>query len=257
MSTIDAALLPGYQLQLPTFEGPLDILLRLIERDQLAIAEISLAAVTDQFLAYVEQLGDAPPEVIAEFAVVAARLMLLKSRSLLPRPTATEEEPESGDLVRQLTTYRAFRDAARQLAARDELDAGAFASGGGIIVPEPTTVPPLAPHQPLSLARAIRRRLSSAGPRVQTIVSAPVITLREMVTRALELMSGRRQGRYDELLSTGADRHEVLTAFLAVLVLVRRGVFDAEQAVPFGEITLRPASATSFAFDLDGEAADD
>jgi segregation and condensation protein A len=77
MSTADTGLLPGYQLRLPTFEGPLDVLLRLIERDQLAITDVSLVAVTDQFLGYVESIGSAPAEVVAEFATVAARLILL------------------------------------------------------------------------------------------------------------------------------------------------------------------------------------
>src|SRR5688500_7437705 len=104
MTTADASLLPGYQLRLPTFEGPLDVLLRLIERDQLAIADVSLVAVTDQFLRYVESLGSAPAEVLAEFATVAARLILLKSRSLLPRPQVNaEHEADPDDLVKQLS----------------------------------------------------------------------------------------------------------------------------------------------------------
>src|SRR5829696_2958195 len=106
MTIADVGLLPGYQLRLPTFEGPLDVLLRLIERSQLAIADVSLVAVTDQFLAYLDQVGDAPPETIAEFAAVGARLVLLKSRSLLPRPPALEDDADPGDLVRQLVAYR-------------------------------------------------------------------------------------------------------------------------------------------------------
>ena len=80
------ATLDAYQLRLPSFEGPLDVLLRLIERDQLAISEISLLAVFDQFMAHLDALEAAAPEAIAEFLMVAGRLSVLKSRALLPAP---------------------------------------------------------------------------------------------------------------------------------------------------------------------------
>ncbi len=254
----DPSMLPGYQLRLPSFEGPLDILLRLIERDQLAISEVSLVAVTDQFLAYIKCLGEAPAETVAEFATVAARLILLKSRSLLPRsPAALDDEPDPGDLVRQLSDYRLFRDAALQLAERDQRGSGAFARGTGIVVPGPAGLAPLAPQQPLWLARALRRRFSQAGPHVQTLAARPILTLREVVARALSLMTDRGHLRFRDVLTTNADRHEALTAFLAVLILVRRGVFDAEQLRPFGEITFRPSAAKPSSTDPDTVAADD
>jgi segregation and condensation protein A len=257
MTANDSTLLAGYQLRLPSFEGPLDVLLRLIERNQVAISEVSLVAVTDQFIAYAKSLGNAPPETIAEFAAVATRLILLKSRSLLPRPPAAEEEVDPGDLVRQLSEYKAFREAALRLGERDQLGAGAFARGSGIVVPAPVALLPLAPHQPLSLVRAIRRRLSQAAPGIQTVLARPVITLREMLTRALELAAGRSHVRFCDLLSPGADRLEALTGFLAVLTLVRRRIFDAEQTELFGEIILRPADVTVSSLALDNEAADD
>ncbi|MBX6342262.1 MAG: segregation/condensation protein A, partial [Thermomicrobiaceae bacterium] len=99
--------LAGCQLRLPTFEGPLDVLLRLIERNQLAITDVSLVAVTDQFLAYMASLADAPPELLAEFTAVAARLLALKSRSLLPAPPAPETEEADADLAEQLIAYQA------------------------------------------------------------------------------------------------------------------------------------------------------
>ncbi len=251
-------MLPGYQLRLPSFEGPLDILLRLIERDQLAITEISLVAVTDQFLAYIEHLGAASAESMAEFATVAARLILLKSRSLLPRsPIAADDNPDPGDLVRQLSDYRLFRDAAMRFADRDQRGAGAFARGTGIVVPAQTGLAPMAPHQPLLLARALRRRFSQAGPQIQTLAARPMLTLRVVVARALGMMSERGRLSFREILSPNADRHEALTAFLAVLVLVRRRVFDAEQSEAFGEILLTPSPAPTPPLDLTDVAADD
>src|SRR3954471_22852810 len=94
--------LDGYQFRLPTFEGPLDVLLRLIERDQLAISEVSLIAVFDQFIAHLKTLEADAPEAVAEFVLMAGRLSLLKSRALLPRPVKQLEEPDEVDLVQQL-----------------------------------------------------------------------------------------------------------------------------------------------------------
>jgi segregation and condensation protein A len=235
--------LAGYQLRLPTFEGPLDVLLRLVERDQLPISDVSLVSVTDQFLAYLAGIDQAPPETIADFAAVGARLVLLKSRSLLPRPPeAPELEPDPSDLVRQLSAYQRIRDAARHLADRDRAGAGAFERGAGAAAPAPVGLAPLAPHQPTALARAIRRRLTTLAPRIQAIVAAPVITLREMIERVLTAIGANRETTFCSLVRDGSDRHEALTAFLAVLVLVRRRVVEARQTELFGPILISSAA---------------
>lgn len=228
------------------------MLLRLIERDQLAITDVSLVAVTEQFLRYVESLGSAPAEVLAEFATVAARLILLKSRSLLPRSQVmAEQEMDPDDLVRQLTDYRRFQEAALLLSDRDSRGTGAFGRGMGIIVPAPVALAPLAPHQPSSLARALRRRFTQVGPEIHVMTTRPIVTVREIVARALGLASNGGRFRFRDVLSRSADRQEVLTAFLAILVLVRRRVMEAEQATPFGEITLLPSPADPSAVQQD------
>src|ERR687890_2457224 len=103
--------LEDYQFRLPSFEGPLDVLLRLIERDQLAISEISLLAVFDQFLAHLDTLEADAPDAIAAFVLVAGRLSVLKSRALLPRPAKPLEEADEIDLITQLEAYRAVKAA--------------------------------------------------------------------------------------------------------------------------------------------------
>jgi segregation and condensation protein A len=243
-STLEPPGLLGYQLRLPTFEGPLDVLLRLIERNQLPITDVSLVAVTDQFLAYVAQLGGAAPDAIAEFASVGARLVLLKTRSLLPRPPAADDEPTSGDLARQLIEYQAMKCAAAELAERDRRGEGAFArTSGTFAAPIEGSTPKLAAHEPVSLVRALRRRLA-AIPSPREVVSArPVISLATMTERVLGLLTGAGETRFSRLASDCRDGHELRTAFLAVLVLIRRRVLDAEQTAPFGEITLRPRPA--------------
>lgn len=230
-----------YQLRLPGFEGPLDVLLRLIERDQLPIAELSLVQVTNQFLAAMRSLErEAPPSLIADFAAVGTRLALIKSRSLLPRPPAADEEPEPGDLVQQLLRYRAIRDAARHFARRDTVDHGVFPSAARTV---PGTTDPAAPrlmeYAPGVLARAIRRRLSQLTEPTRVFPAVRILSLREMVVRLASQLGEARGVQFSSIRATCRNRLEVQTAFLAGLVLIRRGVAEAEQPGLFGEITFR------------------
>lgn len=253
---LDHAALNAYQFRLPTFEGPLDVLLRLIEREQLAITDVSLVAVTDQFLAHLAQLDDQAPALIADFAAVGGKLVLLKSRSLLPRPATTVEEPEPEDLVRQLEEYRALRAASEHLAVRDRSALGGFARGDGVALP-PAPPPRLANHQPGALARALRRRLTTAIGPVQVVASRPVVTLREMTERLLTELHGGNTS-FQRFRSSCSSREEVLVAFLSLLVLVRRRVVDAEQETLFGDISLRPALASNLTAVVDAiDAAHD
>jgi segregation and condensation protein A len=235
----EISLLDSYQLRLPAFEGPLDVLLRLIERSQLAITDISLVAVTDQFLEHISVLGASPAQVIAEFMAVGSRLVLLKSRSLLPRPAASDSEESQDDLVGQLIAYRAVKEAATQLAERDARGEGAFAlSPGAVIAPDQPAFQKLAMHESSLLARALRRRLSITPYAVQMVVSRRVVSLREMVERVLTRLVTHDTIRFSEVQKSCADRNEVLTAFLAVLVLVRRRAVEAGQNELFGEIRI-------------------
>jgi segregation and condensation protein A len=249
-AALDSASMLGYQLRLPSFEGPLDVLLRLIERSQLQITDVSLVAVTDQFLSYIRELGGAEPDVIAEFTNVGTRLVLLKSRSLLPRPPTVDEEEATSDLARELVEYRAVKLAAEQLAERDRRGEGAFARAlGGIAMPAAESTPKLAMHEANWLAGALRRRLSAVpSPRV-VMQARPLISLREMVERVLWTVRDGQHAEFGTIAGQCRDAHELRTAFLALLVLIRRRVIDAEQEIPFGEIALQLVVATPAASD--------
>ncbi len=233
-----------YQLRLPGFEGPLDVLLRLIEREQLPIAELSLVQVTTQFLAAMRSLGrDAPPSLIADFAAVGTRLTLIKSRSLLPRPQAVEVEPDPGDLVQQLLRYREIRDAARHLANRDVADLGVFPAAGRPVLGAATPPVRLAEYAPGVLVRAVRRRLSQLAEPVRVFPAVRIMSLREMVVRLAGQLAGGRVVRFSAVSATCRNRLEVQTAFLAGLVLIRRSMAEADQPELFGEITFRALAA--------------
>jgi len=234
--------LANYQLRLPDFEGPLDLLLRLIERSQLAIEDVSLVAVTDQFLAVIAEMqGNAPPETIAEFATVGTRLTLLKSRSLLPRPPKPdEEEILQSDLAAELAEYKRMKDVAQQLGER-------FAAGASLFTPAtrtPVAIPTeskeslrLVQYEPSVLLRSIRRRLTTVPKPIQILRQRRIISIREMIGRVAEL-THLRPTTFTSITAEYQSRTEVATAFLAVLVLVRRRSLQATQGALFAEIAL-------------------
>ena len=230
--------LDGYQLHLPSFEGPLDVLLRLIERDQLPISEISLLAVLDQFLAYIETLASPDPDAIADFAAVAGRLSVLKSRALLPQPARPEEAAEDEvDLVRQLEDYRRLKQAAQVLADLQRAGTGGFGRGEGIMAPES---PPrqLMPQQPSAIRSAVVRWLSRVPARPVEIGVRRVVTLREMVTRIFTALSRSETVPFAHILATCETRSDVAVAFLGALTLMRQHVIEAQQSDLFGPIWL-------------------
>jgi segregation and condensation protein A len=229
--------LEAYQLRLPVFEGPLDVLLRLIEREQLAISEVSLLVVLEQFFAFMESLDAPPPEVVAEFAAVAGRLSLLKSRSLLPQPPKQVEESDELDLVRQLEAYRALKAAAALLGQRQQSETGAYGRGDGVAAPsaEPARI---APQQPTALAKAVGRWLTRIPAATELRAIRRIVSLREMIDRIAMLFAKERRVPFDRILATCADRQEAAVAFLALLTLIRRQTIVATQQESFHPITM-------------------
>jgi segregation and condensation protein A len=241
----DLATLDGYQLRLPAFEGPFDVLLRLIERSQLAITDISLVAVTDQFLSRMAEMGEAPPSLVAEFMTVGSRLVLLKSRSLLPRPPSLNDDDDtSSDLARELIEYRAVKEASLELARRDLAGQGAFGRAQGAAgAYSIDSAPKLSRHEPNALAKALRRRLSVATTPKTLLNRKPIVTIREMAQRWLDLVRGETGVTFHRFSARCESASELRTAFLAMLVLIRRRMIDAEQHEPFGAIHVRLADA--------------
>jgi len=255
-----------YAYRLPGFEGPLDILLRLIEREELDITAISLTLVADQFIAHIEAQAVRDPALLAEFAAVASRLLLLKTRGLFPRqPGAAASDPDAeqdeDDLVRQLREYRQIKGAATDLSARDRAEARAFAPlmiaahARAELIPEIT----LAPAGPVDLLRAVHRRLARqpATPRVLTLV--PRISVGEMAARILERLRLRPRGdvRLSRLAREVNSRPEVITTFMGILELVRRRRAEATQETLFGDIVVYPAAEETLASATSAAVADD
>jgi segregation and condensation protein A len=231
------ATLDSYQFRLPSFEGPLDVLLRLIERDQLAISEISLLAVFDQFLAHLDAMEADAPDTIAEFVLVAGRLSVLKSRALLPRPARPQEELDEVDLVSQLEAYRAVKAAAELLAIRQRTGSGAFGRGEAIAGP-PVEPARFAPQPPSALAEAVSRWLTRLPVKPTLIPSHRVVSLREMISRVTMALNHEARVSFSHIRASCAGPQDTAIAFLAILTLMRRQAITATQTELFGPIEL-------------------
>jgi segregation and condensation protein A len=232
-----------YTLQLPDFAGPLDLLLRLIEKDELQITTISLAVVADQYLAYVRNLADPDPLTVAEFLAIAAQLLLIKSRALLPRPEppAVISEEDSGEqLARQLREYQRFKHAASQL--REWETEGRRTWERLTPPPQPAIAPPsLPPHNLASLVNALSRRLQLLTTVPEPVVSLPapkVITLAEVVERLHQCLLLRAFISFEDVLNLATSRAEVIVTLWAVLELFKRQIISIEQAGLFATISI-------------------
>ena len=231
---------PAPIIQLASFEGPLDLLLQLVERRRLPIAELSLVAVADQYLAQVRAMSRVQPDALSEFLAIGARLLLLKSRSLLPaiEPpiTAESQEEDGADLVRRLEAYRAFRQVAEALGRLDALGPSSFSGGARPSDPAPEAVAlqAVAPSLLASLYEAIERR--RAPPAVETDTSIPRASVADRMDRFRYLLA--RDGHVGWQSVCGDTVDEIVATLLAVLELVRRGELTIVQPDLFGPIRL-------------------
>lgn len=229
----------SYQVQLPVFEGPLDLLLHLVEREELDITKVALARVTDQYLAYLAELERRQAKELAEFLVVAARLLLVKSLALLPRPPAlTPEAEDVGDeLVRQLQAYKRFKEIASLLHEREKMGLHSYVR----IAPLPRLEPQLDLGNVTlnDLLSAVQEALDVVpAPPVGEVVTPVTVTIDQQITRIEEQLGQRHQVHFREFLSEATTRVEVIVTLLAVLELIKQKRARVHQDELFGEILI-------------------
>ncbi len=231
----------AYQVALPVFEGPLDLLLHLIERQELDITEVSLAQVTNQYLEYLAQMSERDPDSLADFLVVAAKLLLIKSRVLLPQPPAAlppEEEDIGEDLVRQLIEYKRFREAARWL---EDLEAqGLHAYVRLAAAPKLERIVELDDVSLADLLAAVQEVLEIKPPAPSVNNAVPPITI--SISDQIDLIARRTaRGRsisFRRLLKQATDRLEVIVTLLALLEMVKQLRVTMHQDRRFGDILI-------------------
>jgi len=230
-----------YKVRLTVFEGPLDLLLQLIQRQELDITQVSLALVTDQYLQHIRNLEVVGAEELTEFLVIAAQLLLIKSRLLLPSPPAppaAEPEEDAGQaLVERLEVYKRYKAAAQQLHHWEDRGHRAFVRTALQEFPPPTL--PQGAGLPSQLLTALQEILA---PRPSVPVSDVVSPLRVSIADQMVAIRGRLQGEepcaFHSLFSPASSRMEVIVTFLALLEMMRRGEVVAWQERVFGEILI-------------------
>lgn len=232
-----------FSIQTETYQGPLELVIDLIERRKLLVNELALAQITDDYVQYIRSHPAFPIEDAADFIGVAATLLLIKSKSLLPELDLSQEEEEDvEDLKTRLALYEKTREAARALS---ELFGRNVMVSAGEKKPEPF----FAPSRDLSLAN-LESSLKDALTALEKEEKLPEVRVRSLVTieevmdRLTERVQTALNISFKEFAGNTAEKVEVIVSFLALLELVKQGVVEAAQPGAFGDINITNASAS-------------
>jgi segregation and condensation protein A len=230
----------AYRVRLETFEGPLDLLLHLVKTNELDLYNLPIAVITDQYLQYLDMFEELNLDVAGEYLVMAATLMYLKSRLLLPLDEDDEEEQEdpAADLVRQLAEYQRYREAAEELRDRALLGRDVFRRPPSPPERDGTEETPFHPVELADLFEALRRVLKSIVVRKPHVLEGEEVSVGEAVrTMVARLRTAERVG-FAELFTPDVTRGFVIATFIGLLELIKMGIVEAEQQ-GLGPIHLR------------------
>ncbi len=234
---------PGRQtvtIKLARFEGPLDLLLHLIKRDEIDIYDIPIAHITQQYLGYLELMRILDLEVAGDFLVMAATLMRIKAKMLLPLPGLGEEEDEGDpreELVQRLIEYRQFKEAAGTLKGREE-DRRQLHERGMLPGEDEMGPLPLAPASLFDLLDALNRVMSRLPEQNVYEVQGEVYDLDEKMALIASLAAEQGRLTFESLLLRCRVRLEMIVTFIAMLELIKLGRIAIVQTVEFGEIEI-------------------
>ena len=244
-----------YTVHLPGFDGPMDLLLNLIEKNQLEITTISLVAVTDQFVSYLRMWDEPPLPRLAEFVAMAARLLLIKSRSLLPRQSRVDGADEDDDplddaeaLAQRLREYQLAREIARSLRARELAGLQTFTRATRLVDTDLllTWAPPkLVGLNVNALAAVFKRVLTEQRFSQPEQLPLPLVTVAEKIAEVDELLAARGRVTLEEALLTASSRFAVVVTFLAVLEMWHQGRLSVRQETLFGPVEILPGARST------------
>ncbi|MFH1429924.1 MAG: segregation/condensation protein A [Candidatus Uhrbacteria bacterium] len=238
-----------HAVKLEQFEGPLDLLLRLIEQEELDITAIALAEVCEEYLAHLKQVEHRLPEEVADFLVIAAKLIYLKSLELVPAIEGEEHEDVTG-LADQLRIYRAFVEASQELAERYQADACSFAFQGARTLPgrekRPFTPPPRLTVAILQQTYAHLIREIEPIVRIPRAVIGRVISIDDRIAEIRRLILDQPHASFEEVLRGKNGRDECIVSFLAILELMKQEEIRVKQDSQFAPIRIdRPRTSAS------------
>jgi segregation and condensation protein A len=228
-----------YSIKLPAFEGPLDLLLHLIRENKIDIYDIPIALITHQYLEYIEMMKELNLDIAGEFLLMAATLVHIKSRMLLPVEEVTGEEPEDPrfELVQRLIEYKAFKDAS--LAFKELED-----EWGNVFHREPVDESPegeeageldLFDLSLFDLLGAFRKLLDKAPPEMMGI-TRETLTIKDRITFIMEKIENRDTVKFEDLFEENRTRTYLIVTFIALLEILRLGLARVYQERDFGAI---------------------
>jgi segregation and condensation protein A len=238
-----------YKVKLEIFEGPLDLLLYLIKRDEIDIYDISIERITRQYLEYLQAFKELRIDIAGEFVVMAANLIYLKSRSLLPldqqppEEDADEDDPR-WDLIRQLIEYKKFKEAATQLHDRALEQERIFTRDGesGVLASDaPLPLHEVGIFQLIHAFQEVIKRVEAREDLGE--IFAERFSVSDKIEKILERVGNGTSVRFSELFSQIASRVEIVVTFLALLELIRLNQVRALQRKMFDEIEIGAVAA--------------
>ena len=228
-----------FKVQLEKFEGPLDLLLKLIEEQQLDITRLNLAKVADDYLEYIRANESISLENLTEFVGIASRIILIKSQSLLPTLEITpEEEKEMVDLERQLKEYRKFKLVAEQIGEMREIKNFSFSRdyllGIATVYSAPANI------NIFDLKKYFLKVISEIvlPEKIPEESVREIITLEAKIDELKNSLQKRVETSFRELSSSAKDKVEIIVAFLAMLEMVKQRIIDVEQHSLFEDIRI-------------------
>ena len=236
-----------YAIKLDIFEGPLDLLLYLIKKNEIDIYNIPVALITEQYLQYLKIIKSLNLDLAGEYLVMASTLIHIKSKMLLPvpdEPSAEEnEEDPRAELVRQLLEYQTFKEAATALQERPLLERDVFTRSAPIDynVEKLTEDDELIEVNVFELIEAFHRLVSRIDKNELLEIDLEKLSLTDIINDVMERLTREKNLTFEELLGERIDRRRIIYTFLAILELVKMKMVKAYQTSAFGVIRIFPA----------------
>ena len=222
---VPEALDPNFRIQLPNFEGPLDLLLHLIRKHELDILDLPISFITDKYVEYLGLMETLNLDVASEYLVMAATLAHIKSKMLLPRPPEDQDDVEAdeldprAELIRRLLEYQKYKNVAADLSERAIAGRDVFSRG----TPPPTAEGPaeLAEVSVFKLLDALQRIANRVNATISLEVDAERMSIQERISALVDLLRERRRCRFDELFEDVSTSYDLVVTFLALLEMAK------------------------------------
>jgi segregation and condensation protein A len=250
-----------WSLQLPHFEGPLDLLLHLCQKHELNILDIPISFVTEKYLQYLSLMQLMQLDVAAEYLVMAATLAHIKSKMLLPAPPPGQEDDEFAEdeidpreaLIRRLLEYQKYKEAGEQLAARGVAGRDVFLRGAPLEEAAGRGLAPLADIPVFALVDAFQRVLDRSKIKLSHDVVADRISLSDRIAELSDLLSARKRLTFEDMFEGLGSKFELVITFLALLEMTKLRMTRLLQTEPLGPIYVELAASREYEGTRDGE----